>query len=134
MHSPVKLLKIVLVLTFAACQVVCLSHCRGHDDIFGECHQRHPAGHGDNRGHEHNRIEHEWDNESSTEFHVHSCIDYTLSSDDISFWYLEIGTDNGAVPAITLEPIGIKSQTIARAISPTIRHGFTFIGRSPTAS
>ena len=122
------------IIAFAMCQIACLSHFHCLELSHLDHHHHVSSGCDDDHGdkYEHSGCE---DEECTfTDIHDHSGFDYTIAPSRLEFCWPEISIDCVEAPISMGSSRAAEHSSTGCARSPLDRHGFTFIGRSPTAS
>lgn len=120
-----KLPAVFVVLAFAACQIVCMSHFHCLELSYPDHHH-----HGD----EHERSDCEDNKCTFTDIHDHSGPDHTIAPTRLALWWPEMVVDCAEAPVSAGSSRASEQRSTGCARSLVDRLGFTFIGRSPTAS
>ena len=129
-----RLMAVFAVLSFAACQIVCMSHFHCLELSHFDHHHHAPFGHDVGHADEHEQSGCEDSECTFTDIPGHSSPDHTITPTRLALWWPEIGIDCVEVPVSMGSSRAAEHPSTGCTRSLVDRHGFTFIGRSPTAS
>ena len=125
---------ICAVIAFSVCQIACLSHF--HCLELSHLDHHHHATFGCIADHkdEHDHTDCDDGKCSFTDIHDHSSFDYTITPTRPELWWPEIDIVGVETPVSMASSWKPERSLIVSPRSLVDRLGFTFIGRSPTAS